>query len=119
MIAGSVKTMSDEPNASEALDAAMQRLERAAAKVEVRLNALAGQAQAANGDLFHQDRDKLAADLDAARGRERELEAAGVQASLALGRAIATIRAALGDEAVDELAAEIGEDEPAPARDEA
>jgi hypothetical protein len=63
-----------------------------------RMSALAAQAEASNGDLFDQDRANLAAELDAARGRERELEAAGLQASAALGRAIAGIRAALGDD---------------------
>ena len=48
--------------------------------------------------LFDQDRSRLAAELDAARARERALEEAGAQASQALGRAIEEIRAALGDE---------------------
>ena len=39
----------------------------------------------------------LAEALDAARGRERELESAGAAASAALDRAIAQVRAALGD----------------------
>ena len=39
----------------------------------------------------------LAAELDASRARERELEAAGQAASQALGRAIAGVRTALGD----------------------
>jgi hypothetical protein len=75
--------MSDEPGAHGALDAAMQRLDRAVAQLERRIGGLL--TRAGGGDL------------DAARGRERDLEAAGQQASLALGRAIADIRAALGD----------------------
>ena len=51
------------------------------------------------GGAFDQDRERLAADLDAARARERELEDAGAQASAALSRAIGEIRAALGPEA--------------------
>ena len=56
------------------------------------------QAVSENAGLFDQDRAKLAAELDAARGRERELEIAGAIASQALGRAIADIKAALGEE---------------------
>jgi hypothetical protein len=90
--------MSEEPGAGGALDAAIQRLDRAVAQLERRMGALMIEAEGSNGGLFDQDRAKLAADLDAARGRERELEAAGQQASAALGRAIAGIRAALGDD---------------------
>ena len=49
------------------------------------------------GGLFDEDRSHLAAELDASRARERELEAAGQAASQALGRAIAGVRTALGD----------------------
>ena len=79
------------------LEAALQRLDRAVAQLEVRVNNLVNAAEGANGELFDMDRAKLAAELDAARARERDLEAAGSQASAALGRAIADIRAALGD----------------------
>ena len=98
--------MSDEPGARGALDAAVQRLERAVGQLDLRIGGLLTQAGGANTDLFEQDRARLAAELDAARGRERALEAAGQEASAALGRAIADIRAALGDEseleAIDE-----------------
>ncbi|WP_269715925.1 DUF4164 family protein [Caulobacter sp. NIBR2454] len=78
---------------ASALDLAAKRLERAVALLEQKLAR-----PAANGeDLFAQDRDKLAAELDAARAREKALEEAGAQASAALGRAITEIRAALGD----------------------
>jgi hypothetical protein len=80
------------------MEAAVARLDRAVAQLEVRLGALAAEAAGSNGGLFDQDRAKLAAELDAARACERDLEAAGSQASAALGRAIAEIRAALGDE---------------------
>jgi len=79
-----------------ALDLAVRRLERAVALLESRTAArTAGDAD--TGGLFDQDRARLAAELDAARARERALEEAGAQASEALGRAIAEIRAALGD----------------------
>jgi hypothetical protein len=78
-----------------ALDLAARRLERAVHLLEQRLAQRLKQAGAEAGGLFDQDRAKLAAELDQARARERELEEAGAQASVALGRAIAEIRAAL------------------------
>jgi hypothetical protein len=76
-----------------ALDTAARRLEQALHVLEQRL---AQRLKAADtGGLFDQDRAKLAAELDEARARERELEAAGAEASAALGRAILEIRAAL------------------------
>jgi hypothetical protein len=97
--------MSEQPGASGALDAAIQRLDRAVVQLERRIGVLAAEAEGSNGGLFEQDRANLAVELDAARGRERQLEAAGKQASVALGRAIAGIRAALGD---DEAEGEAG-----------
>jgi len=84
-----------EFGADDPLDHAARRLERATALLERRLGDLTGVAEA--GGLFDEDRSKLAAELDAARARERDLAEAGQQASQALGRAIAEIRAALGD----------------------
>ncbi len=78
------------------LDQAIVRLERAVSQLEHRVGALLAEAEGANSNLFEQDRAKLAAELDAARGRERELEEAGALASRALDRAIIDIRAALG-----------------------
>ena len=81
-----------------ALELAAKRLESAIHVLEQRL----GQKlrEAGSGGLFEEDRSKLAAELDQARARERELEEAGAQASVALGRAIQEIRAALnGQEA--------------------
>jgi hypothetical protein len=89
--------MTDETQAAIGLEEAARRLDHALSRLEVRVTALAGQAETANGGLFEEDRAQLAAELDAARGRERELEAAGAAASEALGRAIAEVRAALGD----------------------
>ena len=81
-----------------ALDLAARRLESAIHVLEQRLGQKLREAGA--GGLFEQDRAKLAAELDQAKARERELEEAGAQASEALGRAIQEIRAALnGQEA--------------------
>lgn len=83
-------------NASEStLELAAKRLERAVLMLEQRLAERLRKAGAEAGGLFDQDRAKLAAELDEARARERELEAAGAEASEALGRAISEIRAAL------------------------
>jgi len=81
------------------LEAATQKLERAVTMLEQRLAKHMAEAGAAAGDLFDQDRTKLATDLDAARAHERELEEAGAQASQALARAMAELRAQLETEA--------------------
>jgi hypothetical protein len=68
--------------------------------LEQRLGQKLREAGAEAGGLFDADRAKLAAELDQAKARERELEEAGAQASVALGKAIQEIRAALnGQEA--------------------
>jgi hypothetical protein len=78
-----------------ALDLAARRLEQAVHVLEQRLAQRLKAAGEDAGGLFDQDRANLAAELDEARARERELEAAGAEASAALGRAIVEIRAAL------------------------
>jgi hypothetical protein len=78
-----------------ALDLAARRLEQAVHVLEQRLAQRLKAAGQDAGGLFDQDRANLAAELDEARARERELEAAGAEASAALGRAIVEIRAAL------------------------
>ena len=83
---------------TSALDLAVRRLDRAMAMLESRMTDRMAEAGAEAGGLFDQDRARLAAELDAAKARERALEEAGAQASQALGRAIDEIRAALGDE---------------------
>jgi hypothetical protein len=97
------------PADGTALDLAVRRLERAVAQLEQRLAAKAVEAErapapvvlsAAPGLFDDEERTRLVADLAAAHEREKALEEAGEQASVALGRAIAEIRAALGDEAV-------------------
>ncbi|MGA0606338.1 DUF4164 family protein [Phenylobacterium sp. VNQ135] len=82
-----------------ALDLAAKRLERAVHVLEQRLSEKLRQAGAEVGGLFDQDRANLAAELDRSRARERELEEAGAQASVALGKAIEEIRAALAGQA--------------------
>jgi peptidoglycan hydrolase CwlO-like protein len=79
--------MNRDPGDS-ALDQAVKRLDRAIAQLEQRLSK-------ADGGLFGEDRARLAAELDDSRAREKALEAAGAEASAALGRAIAEIQAAL------------------------
>ena len=81
--------------ADDNIEQAAKRLDRAVLLLEQRLSRLSGEAEA--GGLFDQDRSNLATQLDQARSRERELVDAGEQASQALGRAIAEIRAALGE----------------------
>ena len=100
------------PGEGNALELAARRLERAVSQLEQKLVAeraarpaeSGGAAAPTRGGLFEAEADakaaKLAADLDAARAREKALEEAGEQASEALGRAIAEIRAALGDESL-------------------
>lgn len=86
-------------NAGESgLDVAAKRLERAVHVLEQRLGQRLKMADA--DGLFDQDRARLAAELDQAHARERELEAAGAEASAALGRAITEIKAALSDRPV-------------------
>ena len=84
-----------ESSADGALDLALRRLERATSLLEQRLSARGSAAKEVG--LFEQDRARLAAELDEARARERELKEAGAAASEALGRAIDEIRAALAE----------------------
>jgi|GraSoiStandDraft_4_1057263.scaffolds.fasta_scaffold1968385_2 hypothetical protein len=78
------------------LDLAARRLESALHVLEQRLSQKLR--EAGDGGLFDQDRAKLAAELNQAKSRERELEEAGAQASAALGRAIQEIKAALAEQ---------------------
>jgi hypothetical protein len=90
--------MNRETAGEGALDQAVKRLDRAVALLEQRM---ARAAPAGEAGLFDQDRARLAAELDQARAREKELEAAGAEASAALGRAIAEIQAALSPAEAD------------------
>jgi Domain of unknown function (DUF4164) len=89
--------MSEEPSRETRIDRAVRRLDRAATLLEQRISRRIAEAQAQGGSLIDEDRARLAAELDAARGRERELEAAGAQASQALAAAIAEMQTALAD----------------------
>ena len=89
--------MSDEPSSETRIERAVRRLDRAATLLEQRISRRIAEAQAQGGSLIDEDRARLAAELDAARGRERELEAAGAQASQALAAAIEEMQMALGD----------------------
>ena len=107
-----VWTMPMTPGEGNALELAARRLERAVGQLEQKIAAeraarpVAPVGAAASGDLGLFDAEaeskaaRLALDLEAARAREKALEEAGEQASEALGRAIAEIRAALGDESL-------------------
>jgi hypothetical protein len=91
--------MAEQPEETVAdgdpLGAAAQRLERALAVLDGRVKELVGRVEGGAGGLFDFDRSKLAAELDEARARERELQDAGHEASKALGQAIGHLKAAL------------------------
>ncbi|MDB5479960.1 MAG: hypothetical protein JWO83_1013 [Caulobacteraceae bacterium] len=102
--------MSEEPSRETRIDRAVRRLDRAATLLDQRISRRIAEAGAQGGSLIEEDRARLAAELDAARGRERELEAAGAEASQALATAIAELRGALGDNA-------LGDQDRAPVRE--
>jgi F0F1-type ATP synthase membrane subunit b/b' len=87
----------DHAGREDRIERAVRRLHRAASVLEQRLERRIAEAQAHAGGLADADRARLAAELDAARARERELEAAGAEASRALANAIDQLRAAAGD----------------------
>lgn len=84
------------------LEAATRRLDLAMSRLEAKL--VERVARIGDTDAFAEDRARLAADLDAARAREKALEQVAAEASEALGRAAAEVRAALAAELADELA---------------
>jgi hypothetical protein len=90
-----VSDLQDRIAGPSALDLAILRLDRAVVGLEQRMEGLIGRASGVSTDLFEEDRSQLAADLDLARARERELVAAGREASKALGQALADIEIAL------------------------
>ena len=87
-----------------ALDHAARRLDAALAMLEQRLALRLAEAGAGADGAVDADRARLAAELDAARARERELEAAGAEASQVLDQVIAEIRAVLGAQTSEERA---------------
>ncbi len=100
-----------QPGMAEAeggLQAAARRLDLALTRLETRL--MERVARSGDSDAFASDRAQLAADLDAARARERALEQVAAEASAALGRAAAEVRAALAAELAGELADQIEAD---------
>ena len=90
--------MSDDASRENRIERAVRRLDRAATLLDQRISRRIAEAEAQGGSLMDGDRARLATELDAARSRERELEAAGAEASEALARAIAELRAAIGDD---------------------
>jgi hypothetical protein len=88
--------------AEDALDRAMQRLDRALTALESRWSERAMHAQAQLFDALPAD-DARVAELETAilalRQREQALEQVASEASAALGRAAAEVRAALSAEA--------------------
>jgi len=79
------------------LDVAVRRLERATSMLEQRLGHRVAEAGAQVGGLFDLDRARLAADLDASRGRERELSKAAAQALATVEKAMAEVEAVLSE----------------------
>jgi uncharacterized membrane-anchored protein len=91
-----------EPSDTEpTIDEAADRLGAAIARLDGRLNSMFERfeeqaASSREAQALRVDRVRLAADLDAARARERELQRLADEASEALGAAILEVREALG-----------------------
>jgi hypothetical protein len=83
------------------IDLAIRRIDRAVTLLAQRIERRVAEAEAQSGSLVDTDRARLAAELDDARGRERDLEAAGAEASAALANAIEQLRAAVPSQAED------------------
>jgi hypothetical protein len=81
--------------AARRLDCALAQLEAACA---AKVSTATGPPDDAVYAALESDRARLAADLDAARARQGELEAAAAAASQALGAAAAEVRAVLGED---------------------
>lgn len=82
------------------LEAAAAQLDSALTSLERKLDGLFESVDAAKpsereADALRRDRMRLATDLDAARAREKELQALADEASAALGAAIQEVRDAL------------------------
>lgn len=90
-----------EADRENEIDQAVRRLDRSVTLLERRLGRRIAEADARAGSLVDVDRVRLAEELDAARARERELEAAGAEASAALAEAIAQLRSALDEQTDD------------------
>jgi hypothetical protein len=90
--------MAPEGGSESGIERSVRRLDRVVTQLDQRIARRIALAEAQSGSLVDVDRARLAAELDAARSREKELEAAGAEASLALAEAIAQLRATLGDQ---------------------
>ena len=93
--------MSETPENTEDMDAALQRLEAAIDRLEGRLDGLferldGFRTHEKEAEALRRDRARLASDLDVAKARERELQRLADEASEALGAAISEVREALG-----------------------
>ncbi len=92
--------MADGPTEiSPDLSQAANRLDKALAALETRIRTLKSKAASGVGDLFDRSASSDSAELEAALARKRELESAAKDASAALGRAAADMRAILNGEA--------------------
>jgi hypothetical protein len=87
--------MASEDGEESRFDTAARRLDRAASLLGQRIARRLTEAKAQGGSVLDVDRAQLAAELDAARSREKALEAAGAEASAALADAIAELEAAI------------------------
>ncbi len=90
-----------QEDGQDPLTAAIRRLEMAVGVLERKIHDRLAADGARNDDFFESDRARLALELDAARARERALEEVAAEASAALGRAAAEVRAVLSAEEVN------------------
>ena len=90
-------SIQDPSDSGDPAARALGRLEQALGALERKFAARAA-AYDREDDLFEGDRARLATELDAARAREKALEEVAAEASAALGRAAAEVRAALSAE---------------------
>lgn len=93
--------MSETPENTEEMDAALQRLEAAIDRLEGRLDGMferldGFRTHEREAEALRRDRARLASDLDVAKAREKELQRLADEASEALGAAISEVREALG-----------------------
>lgn len=93
--------MSETPENTQEMDAALQRLEAAIDRLEGRLDGMferldGFRTHEKEAEALRRDRARLASDLDVAKAREKELQRLADEASEALGAAISEVREALG-----------------------
>jgi cell shape-determining protein MreC len=93
--------VTETPENTEVMDAALQRLEAAIDRLEGRLDGMferldGFRSHEKEAEALRRDRARLASDLDVAKAREKELQRLADEASEALGAAISEVREALG-----------------------